>query len=93
MTAPRVTVILLSYNDWKETLACLESFSLVTYPNLQIIAVDNGSTNPPLDAAKMIRPDLTIIENGKNLGYAEGNNVGLRYALAHGLIESPDLPR
>lgn len=84
MTMSRVAVILLSYNDWKETLLCLDSFAQVTYPNLEIIAVDNGSTNAPLTEARVRRPDLTIIENGKNLGYAEGNNVGIRYALEHG---------
>jgi GT2 family glycosyltransferase len=84
MTTPRVSVILLSYNDWKETLECLKSFSQVNYPNFDIIAVDNGSTNPPLEQARALRPNLTIIENGKNLGYAEGNNVGVRYALTHG---------
>jgi GT2 family glycosyltransferase len=84
MTAPRVSIILLSFNDWKETLECLKSLANVTYPNLEVIAVDNGSTNPPLDQARAIRPDLTIIENGKNLGYAEGNNIGIRYAIEHG---------
>ena len=53
-------------------------------PNCTIIIVDNGSTD---DSVKQIRsafPQHTLIENEKNLGFAEGNNVGLREGLKQG---------
>jgi hypothetical protein len=84
MALPRVAIILLSYNDWPQTLECLDSFSRVAYHNLEILAVDNGSTNPLFDAARAKHPGLAIIENGKNLGYAEGNNVGICHAIQNG---------
>jgi hypothetical protein len=84
MSVPRVSVILLSHDDWRDTLECLESLSHVTYPHVDVIAVDNASAHPLLERARAIRPGISIIQNDTNLGYAEGNNAGLRHALARG---------
>jgi len=43
--------------------------------------VDNGSTDDTVDAVRNRYPEVHVIENGKNLGYAEGNNVGIRCAI------------
>jgi GT2 family glycosyltransferase len=78
---PKVAIIVLNWNGWRDTIECLESLQRITYPNYQIIVVDNGSTD---DSVKQIRekfPHLTLIEANKNLGYAGGNNVGIKYAL------------
>lgn len=83
MSAPRVIVLLLSHNDWAETVECLASLAAVEYPNFGVVVVDNASTNPPLDAVRAQYPELVILESAVNHGYAEGNNVGMRYALAH----------
>lgn len=42
---PKVTILLLNYNDWKSAIECLESVYRTTYPNWEILVVDNGSEN------------------------------------------------
>jgi len=125
MEAPRISVVILNWRGWQDTLACLESlFDAETDP-ISIFVCDNASgdesvarirqwasdrlpaanarrvasNRAPLrfrdlaDAAttgrEPVRDDgglnvLTLIQTGANLGFAGGNNVGLRYALAEG---------
>ena len=83
-TAPHVVVIVLNWNGKDDTLACLESLSQVTYPNFETIVVDNGSTDGSAEAILAHFPQVTLIENGENLGFAGGNNVGLRHARQRG---------
>lgn len=84
VNVPSVYVIILNYNhlsDLKETVA---SFELQDYPNLHLIVSDNGSTDDSISWLKREKPEIHLIENGENLGWAEGNNVGIRYALNDG---------
>jgi GT2 family glycosyltransferase len=80
-----VFTVLLNWNGWRDTLECVRSHQKLTYPNQSIVIVDNGSTG---DDAGILRRQLgdtcRIIENGRNEGYCEGNNAGIRYALAQG---------
>src|SRR2546423_5428965 len=46
--------------------------------------LDNGSTDESLARIRIAHPDVLMLESGKNLGFAGGNNIGIRYALAHG---------
>ncbi|MEN3036860.1 MAG: glycosyltransferase family 2 protein [Candidatus Methanosuratincola petrocarbonis] len=46
---PRVAIIVLNWNGWRDTIECLESLQRITYPNYQIIVVDNGSTDESLE--------------------------------------------
>jgi len=81
---PAVSIVILNWNGYRDTIECIESLKKVNYGNYQILVVDNGSTD---DSAKMIRskfPDLTLVENEKNLGFAGGNNVGMQCALKSG---------
>jgi len=147
---PKVGIIILNWNGWKDTIECLESVFRNTYPNYQVIVIDNGSTDDSMEKIKawadgkqdvltpepayllyhlshppVIKPipyifytrkeaekggnfklekkiikewqkqrksdsiqfhltspyPLIFIQTGKNLGYAGGNNVGLRYLL------------
>jgi len=124
---PKVTVVLLNWNGWKDTIECLESFYQIDYPNYDIIMVDNNSDDNSIERIKtyceaQIKPRsnfysykfnnkpikvfefnkkeaetekfleakynslssdrrLIIIKNDKNYGFAEGNNIGIRYAL------------
>ncbi|MFH1362556.1 MAG: glycosyltransferase family 2 protein [bacterium] len=86
MTA-KVYVIVLNWNTYEETIECLESLLTLDYPNYCLVVVDNGSTDgsaEKLDAWLAGKQQLPLIKTGKNLGYAGGNNVGLRYALEQG---------
>ena len=80
----RTSVIVLNWNGLKDTIECLESLRRITYPDYQVLVVDNGSTG---DDAKVLRERfgdyIHIIENDRNYGFAEGNNIGMRYALAN----------
>ena len=81
---PKVAIIVLNYNGWKDTIECLESLQRITYPNFQIIVVDNGSTDDSLERIREKFTYLTLIETGRNLGYAGGNNIGIKKALENG---------
>ncbi|MBE0470378.1 MAG: glycosyltransferase family 2 protein [Methyloprofundus sp.] len=78
---PIVDIILLNWNGLEDSMDCLDSLSQSDYKNSRIIVVDNGSTDDSVQSIRMAYPDITLIETGQNLGYAEGNNVGIRYAL------------
>ncbi|MCS6862682.1 MAG: glycosyltransferase, partial [Abditibacteriales bacterium] len=82
--APQVSVLVLNWNGKADTLECLESLRRVDYPNFEIIVVDNASTDDSVAAIRQAYPELVILQNSDNLGYAEGNNVGIRYAKARG---------
>jgi len=124
---PRVSIIILNWNGWKDTVECLESVYRIAYPNYDVIVVDNGSRDESLKKVKdyangqiavesnfLCYPTekkslpyieysrtraetgggkedqisgfpsnrrLILIENEKNYGFAEGNNIAIRYAL------------
>lgn len=82
--APRVLIVVLCYNGCELTLACLRSLQGMTYPVFQVLVVDNASADNTVAAVGAAFPATNIVETGANLGYAAGNNVGLRYALEHG---------
>lgn len=75
---------MLAWNHLSDTLECLESLKHVNYPDCCIVLVDNGSSDATVATVREKHPVVHIIENRRNLGYAEGNNVGIRYALGHG---------
>jgi len=129
---PNIFIIILNWNGWQDTIECLESLQKITYPNYQIIIVDNGSSDnsvkkikkwcsgelpidsifikfmPELKPVKFIEYDevtarkggelnkenelknmppnrkLLIIQTNENLGFAGGNNLGIKYALKRG---------
>ena len=126
--APKVSIILLNWNGWKDTIECLESLYQIDYPNYNVIVVDNHSeddsiekikdycngklkvessfidhdpTNKPIKIFEINEEklknlnetktsylsnlksitDIILIKNNKNHGFAEGNNIAIRYAL------------
>lgn len=150
---PKVAIIILNWNGWKDTIECLESVFRNNYPNYQVIVIDNGSTNGSVEKIKawadgkqeVLTPEpphplyylshpavkkpipyiyytceeaekggnfkleekvtnewrgrrkinstelnptssypLIFIQTGKNLGFAGGNNVGIKYAMVRG---------
>jgi GT2 family glycosyltransferase len=84
--APRVAIIILTYNGVADTLACLRSLAALSYPQcaVELVVVDNASRDGTPAQVRAAFPTVRVIENGANLGFAAGNNVGLRYALAQG---------
>jgi len=81
---PRVVIIVLNWNGLSDTLECLESLAGLDYPAYEVVVVDNGSTDGSLDAIRERFTGVTLVENGENLGFTGGNNVGLRRALEQG---------
>lgn len=79
----QVCVIVLTWNQHELTLDCLDSLSALDYPadRIQVIVVDNGSTDGTVGAIYERYASVIVLENGENLGFAEGNNVGIRQAL------------
>ena len=85
----KVFVILLNWNNWHETRECLESLEKLDYVNAEIVIVDNGSTNGDGEKIQeffLVPKPYTphLIFNDANLGFAGGNNVGIKYALERG---------
>lgn len=83
-TKASVFIIILNWNGRDDTLACLASVAQINYPSFRVIVVDNGSTDNSVDAIRTAFPAVDLIETGKNLGFAGGNNVGIRCALELG---------
>jgi len=85
MNYPKVSIIILNWNGLEDTIECLESLRKITYPNYEIIIVDNASAGKDVVVLKEMYGEYAhIITNDKNYGYPEGNNVGMRHALNKG---------
>jgi len=80
MTQPLVSIIILNYNAGQILLDCFESVIKTNYDNFEIIIVDNASEDKSYRKCKEKFERTRIIENEKNLGYCEGNNIGIREA-------------
>jgi GT2 family glycosyltransferase len=80
----KVAVIVLNWNGRDITAECLESLQLVTYPNFEVILVDNGSADGSAEFFRRNYPLVLLLENGQNLGFAGGNNAGIKTALQRG---------
>ena len=83
-THPKVSIIILNWNGLVDTLECLESVSRLTYPNCEIMVVDNCSTGGEVQVIGQQFPQVVLIENKVNLGFAGGNNAAIPRALEHG---------
>ncbi len=78
----RVAVVLVNWNGAGDTLATLASLDeVVGAEALRVIVVDNGSTDDSVARLRRERPGLELVETGKNLGFAGGNDVGIKAAL------------
>lgn len=81
---PRVSCIVLNWNGWGHTIECLSALRECTYKRVTPIVVDNGSTDGSVSRIRAAFPEILLLESGKNLGFAAGNNIGIRHALAKG---------
>lgn len=80
----KVVAIVLNWNLPRETFACIESLLSSDYPDLQVIVVDNGSTDGSPDLIRTRFPGIEVLALPENRGYAAGNNVGIVRALSLG---------
>ena len=78
----KVSIILVNYKNYKDTIKCLDSLKKVMYQNLSIIVVDNNSKDDSFEILKEYEDDrIIVMESGFNGGFAFGNNFGIRKAL------------
>ena len=82
--AARLLVIVLNFNGIEDTLACLESLHRQTCRDFAVQVIDNGSRADDLSLIPARFPDVEVIALPENLGWAGGNNVGMRLAVERG---------
>ena len=76
----KVSLVILNWNGKRFLKECLDSVFSQSYKDFEVILVDNGSTDGSVEFVKKNYPKVKVIENEKNLGFAEGNNIGIRAA-------------
>lgn len=81
---PIVTIILVNWNGREDTLACLRSLRKVIHDRIEIILVDNASTDGSVAAVQAEFPEVEIIRNTRNERFARANNQAMRIALQRG---------
>lgn len=83
---PQVTVVVLNWNGWKDTRECLASLlaSTPTKIELSVLVADNGSTDGSVDKIKRDFKSVKLLKSKTNLGFAGGNNLGIKHALEAG---------
>lgn len=80
---PKVAIILVNYNGYKDTVECVSSLLECSYSNYEIIIVENGSGDAQaLKEDTFLNEHSTILYSRENQGFSEGNNIGIRYAKA-----------
>ena len=77
MMYPLVSIITVNYNQSALTLELLASLAQISYPSVEIIVVDNGSSESPKALIQRAYPQVIVIESSENLGFAGGNNLGI----------------
>lgn len=86
--SPIVSVIILNWNGGDYLKRCVQSVLETDYPKnlLDVIVVDNGSTDGSARLIKRMYPQIRLIENKRNLGFCIGNNIGIENALGDLII-------
>ena len=75
---PSVSIITINYNQLVVTCELLASLRKVTYPNVEVIVVDNHSKEDPTSVISERYPEVKVIRSNENLGFAGGNNLGIQ---------------
>lgn len=88
---PSVSVVVLTYNNWAYTQACLHSlFTRTDYPGrLEVVVADNASSDETVGRLKdwaEREPRMKLVLNERNLGFSAGNNTGLAAATGDYLV-------
>lgn len=82
----KVVVVVLNWNGWRDTQACIASLQNLDYPNFGLIVVDNGSTDGSQGHIEARFPAIKVLQTGANLGFGGGCNAGIRQALDQGAV-------
>ncbi|MFD1000111.1 glycosyltransferase family 2 protein [Ohtaekwangia kribbensis] len=78
---PQVSIIIVNYNTFEFTCKCVQSILEKTKGcSYEIIVVDNASAEVAIKGINKLFPSVTLLESEVNLGFAKGNNMGIRYA-------------
>lgn len=75
-----ISVIIVNYNGLSHLRECLDSLRRQAFTDFEVIFVDNGSTDGSVSFVEENYPDIKVVKNRANLGFGEGNNVGMRIA-------------
>jgi GT2 family glycosyltransferase len=86
MDKPLVSIITINFNQLEHTMALLESLQHLTYPRVEVIVVDNCSASDPTRVIREKYPRVTVIASGENLGFAGGNNLGIKQSRGEYLL-------
>ena len=79
-----IFVLVLNHNGERWLERCLRSLLACSTPGLEIVLLDNASTDGSVALARGLSPRLRVLQNERNLGFCAGNNAGISYALGHG---------
>ncbi len=80
MIYPKVSIIIVNFNQKQLTLNCLKSLGKISYPNYEIIVVDNNSQDGSVNAIAKLFPKVRQVLVKSNSGYVGGNNMGIKHA-------------
>jgi GT2 family glycosyltransferase len=76
-----VAAVVLNWNNFEDSLSCIEKLRASDYPALKMYLVDNNSTDDSIRRLEARFPDVVILRNKENLGFSRGCNVGVRAAM------------
>lgn len=83
---PRVSIITINYNQTQLTRELLGSLRQLSYPDVEVIVVDNASAQNPAEELRALFPEVLVIRSEKNLGFAGGNNLGISHSTGDYLL-------
>lgn len=85
-TRPLVSIIILGFNAKQYLDGCFRSIFAMSYKNIEVLFVDNGSTDGSSDFVKKRFPAVSIFKNKENLGFAGGHEIGFKKAKGDAIL-------
>ena len=80
----KVCIVIVNYNGAKFQNDCLRTLFKMENQDFEIVIVDSGSTDNSVKMAKDQFENITVLEQGDNVGVAKGNNIGIQYGISRG---------
>jgi GT2 family glycosyltransferase len=84
-TNEQVLFVVLNFKGWQETITCIDAVLKQSYKSFHIMLIENGSGDDSVEKLSHYEKNdkITFVKNDKNLGFAGGVNMGIRYAIDH----------